>query len=73
MTDRFHSLTVVLEKDIRSDDAEGLIQAIRHMRGVISVSGNVSDIVHYMAQERARHELGKKLLEILYPPTTRRS
>lgn len=70
MTDRFHSLTVVLEKDIRSDDAESLMQAIKHMRGVISVSGNVADFVHHMAQERARHELGQKLWEILYPPPT---
>lgn len=73
MTDRFHSLTVVLEKDIRSDDAEGLIQAIRHMRGVLSVTGRVSDPDSHMAEERARRELGQKLWEILYPPPTSRS
>ena len=30
MTDRYNALTVILEKDIRSDDAESLIAAIRH-------------------------------------------
>lgn len=32
MTDRFHSLTVVLEGNIREDDAESLINAILHLR-----------------------------------------
>ena len=71
MTDRFHSLVVVLEKDMRSDDAEGLIQAIRHMRGVASVAGNISDFASHMAEERARRELGHKLWEILYPSRAR--
>lgn len=67
MTDRFHSLTVVLDHDIREDDAEGIINAIRHLRGVISVTGNVVDAETWMAEERARHGIGAKLLDILYP------
>ena len=67
MTDRFSTLTVVLEKDIRKDDAEGLIEAIRRLRGVLNVAGNVSDSTEWMAQERARHELGEKIIRIIYP------
>jgi hypothetical protein len=67
MTDRFHSLTVVLENDIRSDDAEKLIKAIEMLRGVLTVTGVVADIEALMAQERARHSLGEKLWKILYP------
>lgn len=67
MTDRYYALTVVLEKDIRSDDAEKLIDAINMLKGVINVKGNVSDPDVWMAQERARCELGIKLLEIVYP------
>lgn len=67
MTDRFNSVTVVLEKDIRVDDAEVLIAAIRQLRGVLSVTGNVSDLSAHVAQERARHELGERLLAVLYP------
>jgi hypothetical protein len=37
------------------------------MRGVISVKGNVSNPGELMAEERARHELGRKLLEVVYP------
>ena len=67
MTDRYHSLTVVLEQDIRTDDAEGLIDTIKRLRGVLSVTGEVADLDSHMAEDRARRELGQKLWEILYP------
>lgn len=69
MTDRFHSLTVVLDKDIREDDAEGLIDAIKHMRGVLSVEGIVSNYEAHMAVERARRELGTEILSVIFPDT----
>lgn len=56
MSDRVHSITVVLEKDIRSDDAEWVINAIKMIRGVT-----------HMAEERARHALGQQLIAIIYP------
>jgi hypothetical protein len=67
MTDRYHALVVVLEKDTRDDDAEHLINAIKMMRGVLSVEGQVSDINIHTAYERAKHELGQKVLNVLYP------
>lgn len=67
MTDRYNYLTVVLEQDIRSDDAEPLIQAISMLRGVVKVEPHVANPDNYMAEERARRELGEKLWAILYP------
>lgn len=67
MTDRYNALTVVLEKDIRDDDAEALLAAIRQLRGVLSVSGNVADMDDHIAQERVRHDLGQKLWDVLHP------
>lgn len=67
MTNRFHSLTVVLETDIREDDAQGLISAISHLRGVISVEGNVTDAGLYAAEQRVRHDLMQKLLDVVHP------
>lgn len=67
MTDRIHSLTVVLEKDMRDDDAQALINAITQLRGVLSVSGNISDLSDHIAQVRARRELGEKLFNVIYP------
>lgn len=71
MTDRIHSLTVVLESTIREDDAEAIIQAIKMVKGVLSVSSNVADAESYMAEERARQELGERLMEVLYPKDKR--
>lgn len=67
MTDRIHSLTVVLEKDYRDDDVKEIVNAIRMIRGVLSVKSHISDFQDHMAQERVRQELGEKLWEILYP------
>lgn len=68
MTDRYNALTVVLEHDIRDDDAQALIAAIGQLRGVLSVKGNVADVSAHVAVERARSDIGQKLMEVLYPP-----
>ena len=65
MTDRYHTLTVVLERDTREDDAQCLIDAIAQLRGVASVTGVVADFCEHMAVERAKSELRAKLWEVL--------
>lgn len=67
MTDRFNSLTVVLEKNIRDDDADGIISAIKHIKGVLTVTGNVSDLSEFVAESRIRHEIYMEIINILYP------
>ncbi len=67
MTDRYHSLTVILEKDMRDDDAERMIEAIQMIKGVLDVKPVISDPTSWMAEERARRELGEKLWNVLYP------
>lgn len=65
MTDRFNSLTVVLDKDYREDDAQVLIAAIKILRGVIEVTGNVADVQAFVAESRARREMAEKLFAAL--------
>lgn len=67
MTDRYNALVVTLEKDTRDDDAEFLINAIKMLKGVLSVKGNISDFEQHTAEERVRAELGQKLLDVIYP------
>lgn len=67
MTDRVFALTVVLEKDIRTDDVEAITNAIKMIRGVLNVAEHITDPSTYMAEERARRELGEKLWSVLYP------
>lgn len=67
MTDRFNALTVVLDHDIREDDAEVLIQAIKMLKGVVDVKGNVADVTAYAIEARVRNELAQKLLDVVSP------
>lgn len=67
MTDRCNSLLVVLDRDVREDDIESTIEAIKHIKGVIAVKMRVADMTEYLAIERARQELGQKILRVIYP------
>jgi hypothetical protein len=64
MTDRVHSLTVVLDADVRDDDVAPLIDAIRMMRGVADVRALVSDPVSHMAEMRARRDAAQRVLAL---------
>lgn len=63
MTDRYATLTVALEHDIRVDDADYLINAIKAIRGVAGVTGHVNNYSVYTAQERIRREWGRKIFD----------
>lgn len=67
MTDRFKGVWVTFDQDIRTDDAESLINAIKHLRGVLAVEPNITDVADYMARERVRQEFSEKLWEVLHP------
>lgn len=61
MTDRYNSFTVVLDKEIREDDAEHIMNAIRCLKGVIDVSGNVADYASHAAYTKARYDIAEKI------------
>ena len=65
MSDRYNSLTVFLEKDLKDEDAEPLIEAIKCFRGVLDVKPTVSNMLGILAEERARSVLREKLWRIL--------
>jgi len=67
MTDRYNYLTVVLERNLRDDDAEGLINAIKMLRGVLEVKPNIANAADFLAETRARQDIGEKLWGVLYP------
>lgn len=67
MTNRFYALTVILEKDVREDDCEPLIDAIKILRGVLDVKPHIANPDTWMAEERARQDLGTKILKALHP------
>jgi hypothetical protein len=61
MTDRYNYLTVALEKNIRADDAQPLINAIAMLRGVLQVEPNIADSEAWLAEVRVRQEFTDKL------------
>lgn len=65
MTDRINALTVILQDDIREDDVAGIITAINMIRGVLAVEPNVADLNAAIAQQRAHHDLGMKVLAVV--------
>jgi hypothetical protein len=67
MTDRHNGYIVTLEQNIREDDAESTIAALRQIKGVLSVQPVVADLTFAMAEDRARHEIASKVLEVLRP------
>lgn len=67
MTDRYNALTIILESDIRDDDAQPLIEAIKQLRGVLSVEPHLATPEEAIAEARVRSELGKELLAVIWP------
>lgn len=66
MTDRYNAIIVVLDRDIRDDDAEPLLNAIRMMRGVASVEPQVSGYsADYAARRRLALELEAKISALI--------
>lgn len=66
MTTRYNTLTVVFDEEIREDDLDHWINAIRMLRKVIDVQpgGSGHDFEH--ARTQAISELRKELREVLW-------
>lgn len=65
MTDRYDTLKVVFDQEIREDDLQEWIQAIRMLRNVIEVIPVAStDVFGNGGYYRARHEFQMKLYEL---------
>lgn len=65
MTDRLAGVVVTFEQNIRVDDAEATIAALRQIKGVLSVQPVIGDITVTMAEERAKHEITMRVYEAL--------
>lgn len=64
MTDRYNAFIVVLEKDIRDDDAEATVNAIRQIRGVLDVQPHLADPNESIAEVRVRREFLSKIYQL---------
>ena len=65
MTDRVKGFTVTLEKDIRIDDVEVIMQAIRMIRGIANVEPSISTSEDHMNRQRIKYELRDKFYKFM--------
>lgn len=63
MTDRVRHLTITLDEDLRVDDLEPIVSAIRHIRGVAGVEQHVVRMEDHLARQAVRAEVQQKLHE----------
>lgn len=61
MTDRVKGFIVTLDTDIRIDEVETLMQAIRCMRRVANVEPSIVDSSDWINQQRVRGEIRDKM------------
>jgi len=65
VTTRIRGLTIALTHDIREDDVDCLVSAIKQFKNVLSV--NMIENMHndWIAEERIKRELSQKLWDVL--------
>lgn len=64
MTNRLKWLTVVFENDVREDDAEVIINAIKLIKWVIDVSPAESTCEFHFEKQRLKYEYLTKISEL---------
>ena len=64
MTARIRSLTIALDEDIRTDDIECLVNAIKMMRNVLSVTTNEVNPNDWATESRVKLETAQKLTNL---------
>ena len=67
MTDRLKGLVVAFEADVRVDDADHIINAIRMLRGVSDVTELPIESSDWLARTRVRMELWEAIHSLFYP------
>lgn len=67
MTDHYSGFLVILEKDIRDDDAQPIIDAIKQLRGVLKVVPQTSDpMLETIAADRERVRIYGELHRVIW-------
>jgi hypothetical protein len=68
MTDRLKGVMVVFDRDIREDDAQEIINAIKMVRGVLSVKKSVANHDDWMNRERVEAEYRQRVWDAIFEP-----
>jgi len=64
MTDRIKGVTVSLEVDVRTDDVEPILAAIRQIRGVADCAVVHTGMDDWLARSRVRSDLARDFIKL---------
>lgn len=64
MSDHYAGVVVTFEHDIKDEDAERLLEVLRHLHGVIGVEPQVRDVKDHMARARVDMEWRGAMVEL---------
>jgi len=67
VTERLKGVVVAFDVDIREDDVQTLVNAIRCFRHVLSVEPVMANADDWVVEQRVRDDLSKKLWDVLHP------
>lgn len=65
MTDRIKGFTIALDNDIRVDEIEYIVNAIKMIKGVNNVEPLVADSTDFIARSRYKQEVLEKMYKLL--------
>jgi len=65
MTDRIKGVLVTFEKDIREDDCEPIIGALKMIKGVLTVKPYISKMEDYILYQRGHFDARNEMFELL--------
>lgn len=65
MTDRVKGFTVTIAKDLRIDDIESTMQAIRMIKGVVDVQPCIANSDDHINRMQVLHNIREKFIKFL--------
>jgi hypothetical protein len=66
MSDLYNGFIITLDKPMKDEDAQTIMDCCKALRHVIKVEHIVDDIVSLIAKNQAKDDLKRKLFEVLY-------
>lgn len=66
MSDRYNGFAVVLEKNLKDEDAERTINAIKQIKGVLTVKPNIGSFDEITAAARVKADLARRMWDVIY-------
>lgn len=65
MTDRVKGFTVTLERDIREDDFQRILEAVEMIKGVLHVEPVLVTSEDFMIRQRIKHDVTMNIIKLV--------